>query len=288
MIRSCLYVPGTRPDRLTGALTRGADVVIADLEDAVAPGDKVAARTTVAAWLADLPAPPAQRWVRVNSDTLADDIAAVALPGLAGLVLPKLDDPATLDHVDALLADLEADRGLPPSSIAVAPLIESANGVLNAPAIARGPRVGRLQLGEADLSADLGVTLGPTGLELLYARSRIILASAGAGLPGAVGPVWTAIDDLDGLRRSSLELKDLGFRARSVIHPKHIEIVNEVFTPGAAEVERARRVVADYDRALAEGRGAIRDATGTMIDEAMVRSARDLLDAVDDDAATSA
>lgn len=283
MIRSCLYVPGTRPDRLTGALRRGADVIIADLEDAVAPDDKATARTNVAAWLDELDRPRSQPWVRVNSDSLTEDITAVARPGLAGLVLPKLEDPDTLVEVDALLTKLEGERDLAPTSIEVAPLIESANGVLNAPAIARGPRVSRLQLGEADLSADLGVSLGPEGLELLYARSQVILASAGAGLAGAVGPVWTAIDDLDGLRRSSLALKDLGFRARSVIHPKHIEIVNAAFTPDATEIARARELVARYDRALAEGQGAIRDADGTMIDEAMVRTARELLGVVDAD-----
>ncbi len=278
MIRSCLYVPGNRPDRLQGALTRGADVLIADLEDAVAPADKAAARAAVAEWLGGLSDPASQPWVRVNSDNLDEDIEAVVHPSLAGLVLPKSEDPATIEHVAALLTRLEDERGMADGSVQLALLIESGAGILNAAQLATAPRVSRLQIGEADLSADLGVTAGPEGTELLWARSHVVLASAAAGLPGPVGPVWTAIDDIDGLRASCVSLKNLGFRARSVIHPKHLAVVHEVFTPSAAELEQARALVELFDAALRDGLGVIRDSSGTMIDEAMVRHARSLLE----------
>lgn len=278
MRRSLLYVPGDARERLDKAPGRGADALIADLEDAVAPGAKGAARQTVADWVAAV-VPGPEVWVRVNNhpDLLDDDIRAVALPGVHGISVPKVDSPAVLEHVDALLSAAEVDRGLPPRSLGVIALLESAAGVLRSAEIARAPRVLHLALGEADLTAELGLRPSDDSRELLPIRMQVVLASAAAGLAPPVGPVSTDFRDLDALRESTAALRRLGFRSRSCIHPAQVALVNDVFTPSAEEIARAQRLVELYDAAVVAGKGACVDDEGRMIDEAVVRSARQLL-----------
>lgn len=287
-MRSHLYVPGDQPERLAKAVQRGADALIVDLEDAVAPFAKAEARRIVAEFLTRQPSGgrPAI-WVRVNSgDLLADDIEAVTGPALVGVVIAKCDTAETVRLVDGLLNRVEASRGLPPRSIAVAPLIESAAAVLDAIEIARGPRVVCLQIGEVDLSAELGVELGPDERELLAVRTHIVLVSAAAGIDPPVGPVSTQFTDLVTLRASTQALRRMGFRCRAAIHPAQVPVINEVFTPSSEEVERARRLVAQFDAALAAGSGLCVDEHGQMVDEAVIRGARrtfDLAAAIEDE-----
>jgi citrate lyase subunit beta/citryl-CoA lyase len=280
--RSQLYVPGDAPDKLAGALRRGADAVIADLEDAVAVAAKGRARAAVAAWLAGLPPAGAgvEAWVRINPGPLGHaDVRAVTCPALRGVCVAKTGGVDQLRAVDAVLAEAEAAAGMARGSVAVLPLLEGAGAVLAAPAIARGPRVTRLQVGEADLRAELGVDPGPDERELLWVRSQVVLASAAAGIEPPVGPVSTDFRDLDALRRSTEALRRLGYAGRACIHPAQVTVVNEVFTPAPDEVERARDVVARFEAAAAAGSGVCTDAAGRMIDEAVVRQARRVLDA---------
>nr|BFE78220.1 hypothetical protein GCM10020093_008210 [Planobispora longispora] len=151
------------------------------------------------------------------------------------------------------------------------PLLESGAAVLAAAEIARAPRVVRLQLGEADLRADLGVEPGPDERELLWARSQVVLASAAARIAPPLGPVSTDFRDLDRLRASTLALRRLGFRGRACVHPAQIAVVNEVFTPTGEELERARRLVERFE---ASGTGVVLDDAGRMVDEAVIRQAR--------------
>lgn len=278
MRRSYLYVPGDSAERLSKAADRGADALIADLEDAVAPTAKQSARGTVQAWLEGGVDGP-EVWVRVNNTAtlLDDDVRAMALPGVAGISVPKVDSPEVLEHVDVLLSAAERERGLEPRSIGVIALLESARGVLDAARIARAPRVVQLALGEADLAAELGVSPSDDARELLPIRMQVVLASAAAGLAPPIGPVSTDFQDLDALRGSTEALRRMGFRSRSCIHPAQVDVVNDVFTPSADEVARARRVVELYDTALADGTGACVDDDGRMVDEAVVRAARQLL-----------
>ncbi|MGH9059609.1 MAG: HpcH/HpaI aldolase/citrate lyase family protein, partial [Acidimicrobiales bacterium] len=189
-MRSLLYVPGDRSKMLDGALERGADVVVADLEDAVAPRSKGAARRAVATWLAGLATSgelPVEVWVRVNpGDLLADDVGAVTRPGLSGVCLAKAESADELVHLDQLLSGAELAAGMVSGSVGVLPLLESAQAVLAMGEIAAAPRVARLGVGEVDLSSELGVQLGPDEHELLWVRSQLVMYSAAAGLDAPV------------------------------------------------------------------------------------------------------
>ncbi|WP_106398851.1 HpcH/HpaI aldolase/citrate lyase family protein [Actinocorallia populi] len=276
--RSALYVPGDAADKLAKALTRGADELIVDLEDAVPPSGKEAARATVASWLGGLAGPTAPRlWLRINpGEQGREDLRAVAAPGLAGVCVAKAEDPADLAALDALLTRLEAERGIT-VPLRLIPLLESGEALFRARELARAPRVVRLQLGEADLAADLGVTPSPDGRELLWARSQTVAASAAAKIEPPIAPVSTDFRDPDALRESTRALRRLGFWGRACIHPAQIPVVHEVFTPTEEETARAEDVLARYEEALAAGSGVCLDARGRLIDEAVVRSARRLL-----------
>lgn len=278
--RSYLYVPGTEREKLDKAPGRGADALIADLEDAVAPDEKADARDIVSDWLARLLAVAdrsnemaPQVWVRVNRDSLADDVRAVASPALAGIVLPK-SDPDLVRELDRLLTELERERRLPAGRFAVLPLVETAGGLLAVVATAAGPRVHRLGLGEVDLIGELGLRPGREQTELLPIRLQVVVASAAARIVAPVAPTSTDFRDLDAFRDTGRSLLALGFRGRTAVHPAQVPVINEVFTPGKEEVSAARAVLARFERA---GSGVQLDDAGRMLDAAVVRAARDIL-----------
>jgi len=259
--RSYLYVPGDQPDKLAGAARRGADALIVDLEDSVAPGRRPAARAAVAAHLAGGAA-----WVRINADTPAEDLAAIAdRPGLAGVVVPKAE-PELLAEVDALLA------GRP--ELRVLALLETAMALRDLDAVAGSPRVVRLGIGEADLAGELNLRPGPDREELWPIRSAVVVASAAARLLPPVGPVDTSVRDLSTLRHTTELLLRQGFRARTAISPTQLATINEVFTPTEQEVATARDAVA---RLAAAPSGLAVDAEGRMLDAAVLRAANEVL-----------
>ena len=258
--RSYLYVPADRPEMLAKSADRGADALIVDLEDAVAPSRKVEARRA----LSDFLPGPTETWVRVNNhpDLLADDVAASA--GAAGIVLPKAE-PVALSQVTSM------------TSLPITALVETAAGLLAATELASAAGVERLAVGEADLSAELGVTPGDDGVELLYARSRVVVASAAAGIDAPTGPVFTDFRDADGLRRSTEALARLGFGSRPAIHPAQVRVINEAFTPTLDQLADARDLIGAYQDALEAGAGAAA-SDGVMSDAAVVRQARRVLE----------
>ena len=265
-IRSYLYVPGSDPRRIEKALASEADAVILDLEDAVAPNRKEEARTTVAEVLRSEHEKPV--FVRINAPDSAlaeEDVEAVAGARLAGLRLPKTESPESVRLVAQWLEKLGCEAGLQC-------LIESALGLEFAFEIARAhEKVVGMSLGEADLAADLGVR-GDAGL--LYARSRLVAATRAAGLPGPVQSVYTNVRDAEGLRRSTMEGKNMGFVGRSAIHPAQIEVINEVFTPTEEEVAVAKDLLARLEESTGTGTGAFALEDGRFVDEAVVGSAR--------------
>ena len=274
--RSYLYVPGDQLDKLERAARSSADAIIADLEDAVAPSAKADARRTVADWLAARTAiGRPQVWVRVNpSQHLEADVRAVTAPAMTGLCLPKVEGPEQVQRLDDLAAAGEQRAGLAAGSIAILPLLESAAGILSARAIGEAPRVVQLGLGELDLCGELGIEPSQDESELLPIRMQVVLASAAARLDSPVGPVSTDYRDLDALRRSTQALKRLGFGSRWAIHPAQVPVINKVFTPTAAEVSAAQRLIDQHEAALAVGKGVFVDDHGHMADEAVIRSAR--------------
>ena len=287
--RSYLYVPGDQPDKLERARDRGADALVVDLEDAVVPARKERARDVVREWLGrgagagaelgdgdgdDPPGP--EVWVRVNPDSLGDDLAAVVLPGLAGVVVPKAE-PALLLAVDRLLTARERAAGLPVGGTAVLALVETARGVLRAEEVAASPRVVRLGLGEADLVGELGLRPGPERAELLPLRMAVVLASAVAGVLPPVGPVELALADPVRLERTTRELLRQGFRARTALAPRQVEVVNAVFTPTEDELADARRVLRLLEQSRSTGTGVAVDEDGSFIDAATARSAHEVV-----------
>lgn len=281
-IRSWLYVPGNRADRIEKALTLGADAVIIDLEDAVPASEKeVARRNALSAIDAHAERWGPQLFVRVNDISRADsasEIAAVVRPGLAGLRLPKCEDAHAVAAACVAIDAAERGAGLATGSVAVVCGIESARGLHNAFAIASAdPRVVALGFGAADFARDLSLEPGPDGLETLYARSSLVVASRAAGTRPPIESVQTDVADLERLRRTTRAARALGFFGRSVIHPSQIAVVNEAFTPDRAEIARACEVVAAAERGASAGQGAVRTAAGEFVDAAVLRSAEDTL-----------
>ncbi|HYH30366.1 MAG TPA: CoA ester lyase [Pseudonocardia sp.] len=267
--RTLLFVPGDRPDRIGKAIASDADAVAVDLEDAVAPQAKAAARD--AALTAVRAAPPRKGlFLRVNpidGPEFDDDLATLTalLPHLAGVLLPKAESADQVRRLDELAG----------GAVAVVPIVESARGVLDAPAIAAAsPRVATVVFGTLDLAADLGVTPTVEGAELRNARAQVVLATAAAGLPGPLDGPHAALDDTDGLVRASVLARELGFTGKVVLHPRQLAPVQEAFAPTEEELARAREVVA---ASRESGGGAVRLADGTFVDVPVVRRAAALL-----------
>jgi citrate lyase beta subunit len=262
--RSLLFAPGNDERKLEEALAAGADAVVADLEDAVPATEKEAARTVARRVLGDA-ATASLVAMRVNAagtEHWGADLQAVADLELDALVLPK--------------ATPEAVGALGPDGPPVVAIVETALGVRHAYETARLPRVAALVLGAVDLGLELGLEPRADGQEVLYARSRLVLESAAAGLRSPFDLVHVDTRDDEGLEAEARLARSLGFRGKACIHPAQVAIVNRVFSPTGEERERARRVVEAYERGLADGRGAVA-LDGEMIDLPVVERARRIL-----------
>lgn len=263
--RSFLYVPGHRPDRFDKAWGTGADAVIFDLEDAVPISAKAEALAAVVGHLG-AGGGPGSAWVRLNAGAAGRAEAAALLDAgiQCGFMVPK----ATRDDLAALVA-------IAPET-AFIPLIESAVAVLDIIAIASAPGVATMAMGEVDLAADLGLGPGGGAESVLWSvRTQVVVAAASQGRIGPLAPVSVVFDDLDAFAASTRELKAAGFGARQAIHPRQVGVINEVYTPGSEELDQARRLL---ELAAAAQGGVCVDDQGRMIDEAVLRSARRLLD----------
>jgi citrate lyase subunit beta/citryl-CoA lyase len=271
--RSVLFSPGDRPELLRKAPATGADVLAFDLEDAVVPDRKPAAREAVAEVLSD-PAfdPDAEVCVRLNpgAATAADLDAVLAGDArIDAVMLPKVAGIDDVVRVERLLA--ERGRDLPAFA-----LIESAAGVLRAETVARADLVDALVFGAEDLAADVGATRTDEGTEVLYARERVVLAASAAGVD-AIDTVYTDFEDVDGLAAEAAFARTLGYDGKLAIHPDQVPVVNEAFTPSPDRVEWARRVLAAKEAADREGRGVFA-VGGEMIDAPLVAQAERILD----------
>ena len=260
-LRSLLFAPGDDERKLRRALESGADAIVADLEDAVAPSAKEAARELTRRVLSEPPG-AAARLVRVNAfgtPWFEADVELVGELGADAVVLPK----ATPEAADALAA-----AGRP-----VIAIVETAAGVRLAFETASRPHVFALALGAVDLGAQLGLQTREDGLEIHYARSKLVIDSAAAGIRAPIDVVHVTIDDLAGLARQAELARSLGLGGKAAIHPAHVATINEVFTPSATELDWARRVLDAARSASAGGRGVI-NLDGSMVDAAVVLRAQ--------------
>lgn len=259
--RSYLFVPGNRPERFAKACAAGADEVIVDLEDAVSPADKDAARAAVTAWLS----PEHPVLLRINgADTqwFEQDLALCGQPGIAAVILPKAE------HLDQIRMVAAAAPG-----IAVLPLIETARGFWNAHSVAQAGSVQRLVFGSIDFQLDMGID--GDDLELLYFRSQLVLLSRIAGIQPPVDGVTTAIDDAAQIRTDAQRARRLGFKGKLCIHPRQVDIVNQCFSPSDESVAWAKKVLAAAEAA----KGAAVAMDGKMIDFPVIRKAMEIADA---------
>jgi citrate lyase beta subunit len=262
--RSVLFAPGNDRRKLETALTSQADVVVADLEDAVPPDEKPAARRLVTDVLAGAGTTNVVA-VRLNAtDTpfWQDDVRALADVELGALVLPKATPEAAV----------QLGHAGPP----VLAILETAAGLRRAYDVAATPRVAALALGAVDLGVELRLEPRNDGQEVLVARSLLVLDSAAAALRAPFDLVHLAFRDLDGLEAECRLARSLGFRGKMCIHPAQVEVVNRVFSPTSDELERARRVVEAYDRGLSGGTGVV-GLDGEMVDLPVVERARQVL-----------
>jgi len=270
LARSFLFVPANRPERYAKALASGAGAVIIDLEDAIGPDQKPAARTQLEEAFAHLPlADRARVVVRINAAGTAwhaDDLALVgklAHLGLAGVVLPKAESPDQLAHLAASVGQ----------ACALLPIIETATGLVAIDDIARSPQVARLLFGNLDFQADLGMSCGPDEAELQPVRLALVVASRRAGLATAVDGVTPGTGDLAQVQADAERSRRSGLGARLCIHPQQVPVVNAALGPTAAEIDWANRVLAQSSRTG----GSVFTLDGRMVDEPLLRKARHVL-----------
>ena len=279
-MRSLLYTPGHRAPMvsrvLDGGLPVSPDVALLDLEDGVPQPEKENARRILADAIASSRG-RSLRYVRITRGTkeaVRADLAAVVRAGLDGVVVPKIARAEELAAMDEVLLTHERAAGLPDRAVRVIAAIETAAGLLEAPGIARGPRVVGVMFGSEDFAADLGLPTQREGeaADLLYARSAIVVAAAAARVLAFDG-IWANFKDSAGLRADGLRGRRLGFSGRQCIHPDQIAIVNEIYAPSADEIAHARRVVSAFEDAVKRGLGAVA-LDGEMLDAPIVERAR--------------
>ncbi len=276
--RSLMFVPATGEKFVAKAHTRGADVIILDLEDSIPPGEKQAARDALPTAAVLVSQAGAEVAVRINRplDLAIPDIAAAVMPAVGTLMLPKVMGPEHIRLLSEVVAAREAAQGMTPGHTRFAAIVETPDALPLLGAIAAAdPRVVALGVGAEDLSTELEAV---PGADLLYHFGMMVVAAARAARIqplGSVGP-FADFSDLAGYRASLRRSRALGFACQACIHPAQVPIINEEYGPSPAEVERARALIAAFDAALAEGKGAVA-FEGQMIDLPVVERARRLL-----------
>jgi len=278
-IRTALFAPGNRPDRVEKALGLDADAVIMDLEDAVPFAEKESTRKTVRDLLDKYPGK--RMYVRINAlntPYAKEDIAALGSKNIAGLMLPKVESPDDLIAFGRLVTDLEKDSGLIEGSLEVLSICETAKGleeIYSTASVKTEPKRDMIiAFGAADYTLDLGISLTREGRELDYPRIRLPIASKAAGIGPPLDTPWMVdLKDIDGLVADAQKAKAYGFQGKIVIHPTQIQPCHDVFTPTQAEIDYARKIVEAFEAAERDGKAAIQ-LDGRFIDYPVVERAR--------------
>lgn len=277
-LRTMLFVPGNREAWLVNAFTHGADSVIFDLEDAVPLDGKDVARRLVAE-VVSLHGQEENVFVRINPlDTghCLDDLEAVVRPGLLGIVVPKVLQDSDVSTLSNVLSMLERRHGMPQGQVHIVPILETAPAMYNAYALAKASDrvayMGGLSVKGGDVERSVGYRWSSSGWESLAMRSSTLLAARAAGVHNPVTGLWTDVKDTQGLAEFARSGRDLGYEGMSVIHPSHVEVVNEAFSITREELEYYRGLVATLQEAERDGRSAV-SYRGEMVDVAMLKTA---------------
>jgi citrate lyase subunit beta/citryl-CoA lyase len=281
-IRTALFVPGNRPDRVDKAIRTAADVVIIDLEDAVPYSQKKETRPVVREKILDYQERPV--FVRINAlDTefFQEDLNAVVVEGLACIMVPKVETAAQIQEINRGLLKIEEKKGLRPGSVSIIALIESALAVENVFQIVSQrtdpQRLFTVAFGAADFALDMGFEITKTGEELLYPRARIAVACRAGGVePPLDTPFMIDLEDLEALEADIKRACRFGFQGKLCIHPKQVDICNRLFSPTQGDIEYAQKVIQAFDAAEADGTAAIQ-LEGKFIDYPVVERCRRIL-----------
>lgn len=279
MRRSMLFLPGNTPNMIINGDSLGADSIILDLEDAVSPDEKDSARLLVRSALKDMGFKGVEITVRINSidtDYWKHDLDAI-IPLRPNLIMPpKASCAEDIRTVDAYIAEVEARNGIEVGTVKLIPLIETALGVENAYNIASAcPRVAAIFLGGEDLTADLRCKRTKEGNEIDYARKRLVMAARAAGVDVYDTP-FTDVNDDEGIEIDAEYAKSLGFTGKSAIAPRHVKVINAVFSPSEKDIEYAKLVFEAIRIGKEQGKGAV-SLRGKMIDKPIVERARQTL-----------
>lgn len=280
ILRSMLFAPANHARHAEKALNGANDAVILDLEDAVSVDQKPRARAAARDLVRNRPRGGPAAFVRINALTTPfayDDLKEVVAPGLDGIVVPKIESAVQVMTVDWLLQQIERERGLALGSMQVVPIVETAAGLSHIDEIAAAPRVRRVSFGAGDFTLDTGMAWSTGNEGVLWGRIRIVIASRTAGLEAPVDTVFPDLADIAGFTREAEVGKRLGFQGKTCIHPSQVEIANRIFTPSEEEVERATRVVAAFESALAGGSASIQ-VDGQFVDYPVAEQARRVVD----------
>lgn len=275
-----LFIPGNNPSMILNGDIFGSDSIIYDLEDAVSPGEKDSARILIRNILSRGKFSDAERVIRINSlntDFWKKDLDEVLPIGIDAILLPKAECKEDIYAVESYIKEVGERLNIDLENVSIIPLIESALGVENAFEIGQASkRISALFLGAEDLTASLGSKRTKKGDEIFYSRSRLVIAGRSAGVD-IIDTPFTDVNDDEGLKIDAKFAKDLGFTGKSVISPRHIDIVNEVFTPSLEDYEYAKRVLYTIERAEKEGKGVVA-LDGKMIDAPIVNRAKQVID----------
>lgn len=282
--RSLLSTPGNQGRMLEKAGGYGADALMFDLEDSVPVAEKDTARRLVREQIDSIGSANVI-YVRVNSSESGlhlRDIEAVLTPSLHGIVVPKVESPKSILEIDGKLGEFEQREGVQVGRIELALALESARGIWFVyELLSASPRCRTVLVGTAeggDLQADLGSSWSIAGPELMYARSRVITAARALGIVNILDGAYSNLKDEPGLIADSKLVRNLGYRGRMVIHPNQVAVVNRIFTAAEEEIARSKRIVAAFQHAAAN-RGSL-SVDGVMVDAAMAKLARSILDGV--------
>jgi citrate lyase subunit beta / citryl-CoA lyase len=271
--RSRIYLPGNRPRMIQKGPHLGADAVILDLEDSVSPEEKDAARILVARAIEALDFGASEVMVRINPIHAGGlvDLPVVLASGPDAIVVPKCES-----RDDVLAVDIAINQNNPSKPVAILPMIETAKGILNAYEVAgASARVDAITFGGEDFTQDIGATRTKAGKEIFWGRSMLVIAAKAAGVQ-ALDTVFSDLNDEEGLRRDTKEIKEMGFDGRAAVHPAQIEIIHEVFTPTERELQYAVNVKQAAEEARRQGSG-VAVVNGKMIDKPIIQRAEKIL-----------
>ncbi len=271
--RSRIYLPGNRPRMIQKGPGLGADAVILDLEDSVSPEQKDAARFLVSNAIKMIDFGPSEVMIRINPVSQGGllDLAAVLAAGPDAVVVPKCESKADVQAVENAINVAKLQK-----QVSILPMIETAKGILGAYEVAcASPLVDAITFGGEDFTQDIGATRTKAGKEIFLGRSMVIIAAKAARVQ-ALDTVFSDLSDEEGLRRDTIEIKEMGFDGRAAIHPSQIEIIHECFTPTKKEMQHAVNVLSAADKARSEGSG-VAVVKGKMVDKPIIERAEKLI-----------